>query len=112
QCSDARRTEIDERAREGRGVACRYGIGVIQVDKPGRGQEVGDADNRRAAKDPTRARKVLRRPGLVHNRAADERKADQAVQPGSDLRNGRPASGVDEALTESVAEKGDEVDLL
>src|ERR1700722_20174820 len=55
QCSHARRTVIDEWARKIRGVACRCGVGVIQVEKPGRGEKVGDADHRRAANEPARA---------------------------------------------------------
>jgi hypothetical protein len=58
QCSNARRTVIDEWARKVRGVAFRQSVAVVQIEKPGRGQKVGEADHRRAANQPTRAREV------------------------------------------------------
>ena len=66
-------------------MAFGHGVGVIQIDKPGRGQKVGDADNRRAAEEPARTGEVLGRAGLIHDPAIDKRKTDQAIQPGSGL---------------------------
>src|ERR1700722_5905806 len=72
QCSNARRTAIDKWARKVRGVAFRHGVGVIQIEKPCRSQKMGDADNRRTANEPARAREVLGRAGLIHYRAIDK----------------------------------------
>jgi len=60
-------------------------VGVIQIDKPGRGQEVAHADHRRATNEPARTREVLGRAGLIDDAAVDERKPNQAIQPGAGL---------------------------
>ena len=60
-------------------------VAVVQIDKPGRGQKVRDADNRRAAKEPARGREVLGRAGLIDDAAIDKGKTDQAIQPGAGL---------------------------
>ena len=85
QCSHARRILIDEWARKIRSVAFRQSVAVIQIDKPARGQKIGNADNRRSAEEPAGTREVLGRAGLIHDRAIDKGKADQATQPGPGL---------------------------
>src|SRR3984957_15588433 len=112
QCSHARRTVIDKWARKVRGVASRRGVGVIQKKKPGRGGKGGEADHRRAANEPARTREVLGHAGLIHDRAIDKCKTDQAIQPGSGLRKRRTAASVNVALTESVTKEWDQVDFL
>ena len=112
QCSNARRTAIDKWARKVQGVAFRHGVGVIQIKKPGRGQKVGDADHRRTANEPARAREVLGRAGLIHYRAIDKCKTDQAIQLCPGLRKGRTASSVNVALAERATKEWDQVDFL
>ena len=85
QCSHTRRTVIDKWARKVPGVAFRRGAGVIQIEKPCRGQKVGDADHCGAANEPARTRKVLGRAGLIDDAAINKCEPDQAVQPGAGL---------------------------
>ena len=68
QCSQARRIAIrtGEWARKIREVIFRHGVAVIQIDEPGRGKEVGDADLRHAANQPAGAGEILGRAGLIH----------------------------------------------
>jgi hypothetical protein len=112
QCSHACRTVIDKWARKIRSVALRESVGVIEIDKPTRREEVGDADRRGAANEPARFREVLGRAGLIDNRAINQSKTDQAVQLGSRLRKARAGSGVNIALTESAANEWDEIEFL